>query len=179
MSVFLTQWHAADTAKHASIPQVWNAAEIRSQYLRHKRSQIQRLCPAKPLNDSADPESILRVFLALFTKTSQSSYARCYRIVQDPQSRTDKLHVSQSLEAYGLKAKLTHLESVHLPSIDDIDNPSTFSYSGYASCLTAAAQSELQEHRKCVLDLKKSEPLTIIKSFCKWKTKQGHFFFDA
>lgn len=68
------------------------------------------------------------------------------------------LHTSQPLEDYGLKARLTHLESLLLPSIDDIDNLSMFSYSGYASCLIAAAQSEIQEHRKCFLHLKKSEP---------------------
>lgn len=39
-------------------------------------SQTSWLCPAMPLDESADPDGVLRAFLAVITMPSQSSYAR-------------------------------------------------------------------------------------------------------
>ena len=113
--MLLTQQYlyAADTTKRASVPLVWNAAEISSQYFSQapERSQIWWLCPAMLLDDSGDQGGVLRAFLAVSTKPFQSSYARCYKILYYPWSRIDMLHISESLEDYGVKARLTHLES--------------------------------------------------------------------
>lgn len=101
------------TTKCASVPLVWNGAEISSQYSSQapEGSWIWWLCPAVLLDDSADPKGVLRAFLTVSTQsllkaamqdiTGSFSIPRAGQICSLSQKHS---------EDYDVKARPTHLE---------------------------------------------------------------------